>query len=260
MKEKGDSPRTSSKLSPKGDTPNPQGQESQSHGKRREKLPLQPAYPLACRRRGSPEYVFRLHSTFPCCLHNRDGPEPAVHLTVLLPNPCGRAYQEPFQSMLGFVLFLSYCAIYEGRMSILHAHPQCMKVLPRSSEPFEIVRHGNIAKIASSLVGTKGWGTELKHYALGHQLKAQEGERHQHKWEWSLYLPRQLFLHIHDCVIIQSSIYVRWLPWSFSFLTERSWRRSAQSSLLSCSLEKQNHTPHFPSLNHMIMDQTFELV
>lgn len=174
------------------------------------RLPLQPAYSLACHKRGSLECVFRLHSAFPCCLHNRDGPEPAVHVTILLPNLCGRAYQEPFQSMLGFVPFLCYCAFYEGWMSILHAHPQCINFLPRSSEPSEIVRDDNIAKIASFRVGNKGWRPELKHNALGHQLKAQEGERHQHKCKWSLYLPRQFFLHIHDSVIIQRFIYVRW--------------------------------------------------
>lgn len=125
-------------------------------GKAERRLPLQPAYSLACHKRRSLECVFRLHSAFLCCLHDRDGPEPAVHVTVSLPNLCGRAYQKPFQSMLGFVLFLSYCAIYEGWMSILHAHPQCINFLPRSSEPSEIGRHSNISKITSSLVGNKG--------------------------------------------------------------------------------------------------------
>lgn len=125
-------------------------------GKAERRLPLQLAYSLACHKRESPEWAFRLHSNFPCCLQNRDSPEPAMHVLVSLPYLCGRTYQEPFQSMLGFVLFLSYCVIYEGRMSIVGAHPQGIDFLPRSSELSERVRHGNIAKITSSLVGNKG--------------------------------------------------------------------------------------------------------
>ena len=36
-----------------------------------------------------------------------------------------------------------------------------------------VLGHGNVAKITSSVVGSKGWGTELKHYALRHQSPGQ---------------------------------------------------------------------------------------
>lgn len=69
----------------------PKDRSLKAMGKAERRLPLQCTYSLGCHKRGSPECVFRLHSAFPCCLHNRDGPEPAAHVTVSLPNLCGTA-------------------------------------------------------------------------------------------------------------------------------------------------------------------------